>query len=214
MRTKLSPEDQRERNLAKMREYGQKHRDAISARKSAKRLEKGESTQEEKNRSRMYMEKYREKKDPEGFAARKLKLERIAQGWCKNGHPPDERGDGRICRACDAVAKAKYRKANPHKDVEYRRANLAKCRMYQHRYYSKMRNAIPKWATDFDDFVVEEASDLAQRRFKATGIKWHIDHIVPIQGITVCGLHVHTNLQVITAAANIRKSNTYWPDKP
>lgn len=79
---------------------------------------------------------------------------------------------------------------------------------------AKKLQAIPKWATDFDDFVFVEAADLARRRFIATGFKWHVDHIVPLQGRTVSGFHIHNNFQVIPASENIKKGNHTWPNKP
>jgi 5-methylcytosine-specific restriction endonuclease McrA len=75
--------------------------------------------------------------------------------------------------------------------------------------------ATPAWAKDeFNDFVVGEMYSLARQRTKATGIKWVVDHIVPLQSKLVCGLHWWKNLRVIPDSLNKSKGNRLWPDHP
>lgn len=91
-------------------------------------------------------------------------------------------------------------------DKEYRIANLGKMNAkYTRRKIAKFQ-ASPKWA---NEFFIEEIYDLAKLREKYTGIKWHVDHIVPLKHSLVCGLHVEHNLQVIPAAENLKKSNNF-----
>ena len=60
---------------------------------------------------------------------------------------------------------------------------------------------------EFTKFVNKEAHDLRIRRNTLTGIEWHVDHIVPLKGKEVCGLHCWTNLRVIPKLLNLRKGN-------
>ncbi len=92
--------------------------------------------------------------------------------------------------------KAKHKKNNPEYYCE-----LAGLR------HRRSKNARPKWLTATQKMEIRLKYRLAVALTKATGIKYVVDHIVPLQGKTVCGLHVSWNLQVITQAENCRKSN-------
>jgi hypothetical protein len=78
------------------------------------------------------------------------------------------------------------------------------------RYAAKLKATV-LWA---NAFFIEEAYDLAAKRTVATGIRWHVDHIVPLVNRLVCGLHVEHNLRVVPASVNWSKNNRYWPDMP
>lgn len=113
------------------------------------------------------------------------------------------------------AAARRYYYANPEKEKarsDRWRAN-SKIKVIERarwRHAQRLR-ATPVWASKF---ILEEAYELAQLRTKATGIKWHVDHIVPLKSPIVCGLHCEANIQVIPAVDNIRKSNQVWPDMP
>ena len=66
--------------------------------------------------------------------------------------------------------------------------------------------ATPQWA---DLGKIQEVYKEAQRLTELLGIEMHVDHIVPLQGTLVSGLHVETNLQILTAVENLRKSNKF-----
>lgn len=74
---------------------------------------------------------------------------------------------------------------------------------------AKLINAQPKWLSEEQQSTIKQLYKEAQDKTKIDGIIYHVDHIVPLQGKNVCGLHVPWNLQVITAEENLRKSNNY-----
>lgn len=72
-------------------------------------------------------------------------------------------------------------------------------------------NATPPWLTQEHMKEIEEFYLLAQELawLNDNGKPFHVDHIIPLQGEGVCGLHVPWNLQLLPALVNIRKSNKF-----
>ena len=75
---------------------------------------------------------------------------------------------------------------------------------------SKRRAAkLQRTAAWADTDAIKSIYAEARRLQKVLGIPMHVDHVLPLQGELVCGLHVESNLQVIPAILNLKKSNKF-----
>lgn len=72
---------------------------------------------------------------------------------------------------------------------------------------SRVRRATPKWLTKEQRAQIAYLYECAAALRDCLGEPYHVDHIVPLIGVSVCGLHVPWNLQILTAAANLAKGN-------
>lgn len=111
------------------------------------------------------------------------------------------------CKQKDSL----YAKLNPEKRAEARKkwemlnpgiSNAAKAANKRER-----QKRVPIWLSDDEKWMIAQAYEIASVRTKVFGFDWHVDHIIPIKGKFVSGLHVPENLQVIPASVNLRKSN-------
>lgn len=96
------------------------------------------------------------------------------------------------------LARKKWIAANPGKDVAAKALNA-----------QKRKKRIPTWLSEDDKWMVEQAYELAAVRSKMFGFKWHVDHVIPLNGKRVSGLHVPTNLQVVPWIDNLKKHNKF-----
>lgn len=71
----------------------------------------------------------------------------------------------------------------------------------------KHRNATPKWLSRKQKSEIRQLYQIAITMTQTTGEQYVVDHIVPLRGEEVCGLHVPWNLRVITQDENLKKSN-------
>lgn len=99
------------------------------------------------------------------------------------------------------------------KFTEYRKQwaknNPGKVNAKTARRRAARRNAIPKWLTPEHHKQMEMLYVEAARLTKETSIRHEVDHIVPLQGLSVKGLHVPWNLRIITQTENRHKSRKF-----
>ena len=107
-----------------------------------------------------------------------------------------------IARAQARPAEAKRRYQRTHKaanpDLYKELVNVRRRRF---------RDATPKWLTAEQKLEIRFHYRMAIALSRATKIPHAVDHIIPLQGEDVCGLHVPWNMQVLTQDENLQKSN-------
>ena len=120
-------------------------------------------------------------------------------------------------------AKREYYEKNKDKVIARAQArSVETVRLYKYKYKAKnpdlyrahvnfrrrrFRDATPKWLTKEDKRAIRQLYIDAMTVTRITGVPYVVDHIIPLLGETVSGLHVPQNLQVMTREENLKKSN-------
>lgn len=126
----------------------------------------------------------------------------------------DKRGkDGRYaaCRACHYKRCTTWwdrnRPAMREKLQKRKKRDRAKFTALQVKRYAAGMRRTPPWLTKAHLAEIEGAYHFARVMEAIAGEKYHVDHIEPLQGKDVSGLHVPWNLRVIPARENFAKGN-------
>lgn len=93
----------------------------------------------------------------------------------------------------------------------------SKTRGYKSMHFQKYKGAksgrTPLWLTEADVQFMTELYQQAKALSELTGIRHEVDHIYPLQGKKVSGLHVPGNLRIVTQSENRRKTNKLIDDE-
>ena len=108
----------------------------------------------------------------------------------------------------DKIAEAKNKLGLAAYAVQYRKNNPLKCNMATAKYKSAKLNRTPKWQTLSDIFEVE-CIYTYRNSLQRIGLRYHVDHIIPLQGKFVSGLHTPLNMQILHHVENSAKGNRF-----
>jgi hypothetical protein len=150
----------------------------------------------------------------DGFIFRAYVTTRIKKDghYVENWYSPDAYSRAVECvrKGCAewyVANKEEYKRKQREDSKIWRKENKDKHRAQQAKRRCSKLERTPAWLSDKQLEEIKWKYSTACHMEMLTGEKYHVDHIVPLQGELVSGLHVPWNLRVITAQSNLSKSN-------
>lgn len=92
---------------------------------------------------------------------------------------------------------------------KYKQTHKAKVNSYNTKRRLAKTNQMPKWLTIEQLRQIDEIYMQVEILNKTSNIRYSVDHIVPLQGKNVSGLHVPWNLRVLPLSENCSKKNKF-----
>jgi len=108
-----------------------------------------------------------------------------------------------------ALWRKQFPERNRKMKSDWRLRNLSVKNAANSRRRSLKLQSFPSWLTKAQKDEIKSFYWLARDLRVVTGCEYHVDHIVPLQGEFVCGLHVPWNLQILPSDINLSKGNTF-----
>ena len=180
---------------SKVKDYQAENKESISAVGRQKYQERKENDPT-KHQERLSQNKlnYLENKESRRITARL---------WVENN--PDK------VQACKMRYSKKHRKRLNKESAEYRKQHRPKYAFLSTKRRASKSKAMPKWLTKEDIEFMEMCYVVRDQMSELHGEIFHVDHIVPLQGKRVCGLHVPWNLRIVSKDVNLTKGSKLEP---
>ena len=111
------------------------------------------------------------------------------------------------CKSCRAVY---YKQTRSPRTTLKHNSKEESLRWNKEKRDKRTKNAFLLKTDEFNQFFLKEIHLLRKIRDNITGLKWHVDHILPLRNSKICGLHYWHNLQLLPAVINWSKNNAFY----